>query len=188
MSLYPSGEASPVLASKAGRKEAFDLAGYVRRARSGPCFVCAVLAGAPGYDFEQIVFEDEHHVAFLDRYPTVPGKVLVAPKAHLEHVVRDLGEEAYLRLMRTVRRIAVAVEAVVPSERTYLLSLGSQQGNTHLHWHIAPLPPGTPYPEQQFHALMTENGVIPWSLQQAFDLAERLRAVLAGPVGTGQDE
>jgi hypothetical protein len=41
----------------------------------------------------------------------------------------------------------------------YLLSLGSQQGNAHLHWHIAPLPPGVPYHQQQFYALMTENGV-----------------------------
>ncbi|WP_084258571.1 HIT family protein [Microtetraspora malaysiensis] len=167
------------------RKEAFDLAGYVRRTRGGPCFVCAILTGAPGYDLEQIVFEDEHHIAFLDRYPTMPGKVLVAPKAHVEHVVRDLDEEAYLRLMRTVRRVTLAVEAVVPSERTYLLSLGSQQGNTHLHWHIAPLPPGTPYEQQQYHALMTENGVIPWSARQALDLAGRLRAALAR---IGEDE
>lgn len=119
----------------------------------------------------------------------MPGKVLVAPGAHVEHAVRDLDEDAYLRLMRTVRRVALAVEAVVPSERTYLLSLGSQQGNAHLHWHIAPLPPGTPYEQQQYHALMTENGVIPWSAQQAADLAGRLRAVLSeaacGQVTTG---
>ena len=30
-----------------------------------------------------------------------------------------------------------------------------------------------------YHALMTENGVIPWSVRQALDLADRLRAVLA---------
>lgn len=160
-------------------KEIFDVEGYVRRTRGGACFVCALLADPTGYEFEQVVFEDEHHIAFLDRYPTMPGKVLVAPKAHVEHVVRDLDEDAYSRLMRTVRRIALAVEAVVPSERTYLLSLGSQQGNTHLHWHIAPLPPGTPYERQQYHALMTENGVIPWSVRQAVDLADRLRAALA---------
>lgn len=41
-----------------------------------------------------------------------------------------------------VYRVARAVEQVVPSERTYVLSLGSQQGNAHVHWHIAPLPPG----------------------------------------------
>ncbi|MEV4298835.1 HIT family protein [Microbispora rosea] len=183
MSVHPSDEDLPALAREGDvlprRKEPFDLAGYVRRTKGGPCFICAILAGAPGYDLEQIVFEDEYHVAFLDRYPTIPGKVLVAPKAHVEHVVRDLGEDAYLRLMRAVRRIALAVEAVVPSERTYLFSLGSQQGNAHLHWHVAPLPPGTPYEQQQYHALMTENGVIPWSAQQAVELAARLRTALS---------
>ncbi|MEU6431854.1 hypothetical protein ABZ860_38645 [Microbispora sp. NPDC046973] len=79
----------------------------------------------------------------------------------------------------TSPRTCGASGAVVPSERTYLLSPGSGQGSAHLHWHIAPLPPGTPYERQQFHALMTENGVIPWSLEQAADLAQRLRAALA---------
>ncbi|MEO3863451.1 HIT family protein [Acrocarpospora sp. B8E8] len=166
--------------SGALRNVAFDLDAYMRRSRSGSCFVCAVVEGKPGYDLEQIVYEDEQHIAFLDRYPTMPGKVLVAPKTHVEHVVRDLDEDAYLRLMRIVRRIALAVEQVVPSERTYLLSLGSQQGNSHLHWHIAALPPETPYEQQQYHALMTENGVIPWTLEQAVLLAHQLRTVLAG--------
>jgi histidine triad (HIT) family protein/ATP adenylyltransferase len=29
-----------------------------------------------------------------------------------------------------------------------------------LHWHVAPLPPGIPYHQQQFHAVMAENGII----------------------------
>ncbi|MCX5123740.1 HIT family protein [Streptomyces sp. NBC_00347] len=154
-----------------------DLPAYVERTRSGPCFVCAFLAGNPGYSHET-VFEDADHVAFLDRWPTVPGKVLVAPKAHVEHAVRDLCEEAYTRLMLFVREIALAVEAVCEPERTYLYSLGSQQGNAHLHWHVAPLPAGIPYSEQQFHALMTENGVLPLPPDQAAEMAARLREAL----------
>ncbi|MGA5125604.1 HIT family protein [Streptomyces pseudogriseolus] len=156
-----------------------DLEAYVARTRSGPCFVCAFLAGNPDYPHDT-VFEDADHVAFLDRWPTLPGKVLVAPKAHVEHVVRDLDEVAYSRLMLFVREIALAVEAVCESERTYLYSLGSQQGNAHLHWHIAALPPGVPYPEQQFHALMTENGVLALPQDQAAAMAAGLReAVIA---------
>ncbi|WP_280267529.1 hypothetical protein [Nocardia wallacei] len=59
-----------------------------------------------------------------------------------------------------------------------MLSLGSRQGNSHLHWHIAPLPPGVPYREQQLHALAAENGVLAWSQQQADELACELRVVL----------
>jgi histidine triad (HIT) family protein len=150
----------------------------LERTRSGLCFVCAFLAGHPGYPHET-VFEDEDHIAFLDRWPTVPGKVLVAPKAHIEHVVRDLGEAAYGRLMLFVREIALSVEAVCEPERTYLYSLGSQQGNAHLHWHIAGLPSGVPYPQQQFHALMTENGVLSLPPDEVAEMAVRLREAVA---------
>ena len=149
---------------------------YLER-RPGRCFVCAFLAGHPEYPHET-VFEDEDHIAFLDRWPTLPGKVLVAPKAHIEHVVRDLDEAAYGRLMLFVREIALSVEAVCEPERTYLYSLGSQQGNAHLHWHIAGLPSGVPYPQQQFHALMTENGVMSPPSDEAAEMAARLRAAV----------
>jgi histidine triad (HIT) family protein len=158
---------------------------YAERSQNGPCFVCAFLAGHPDYPHET-VFEDEDHIAFLDRWPTLPGKVLVAPKAHVEHVVRDLDEAAYSRLMLFVRKIALAVEAVCGPERTYLYTLGSQQGNAHLHWHIAALPPGVPYPQQQFHALMAENGVLPLPPDQAAGMAARLREAV-GARGVPQE-
>ncbi len=154
-----------------------DLGTYEARAQRGPCFVCAYLAGDPEYRHEP-VYEDEAHVAFLDRWPTVPGKVLVAPKEHIEHAVRDLDETAFTRLMLVVRKVSLAVEAVFAPERTYLLSLGSQQGNAHLHWHIAGLPPGVPYERQQFHALMTENGVLCPAPEQSADMARRLRVAI----------
>ncbi len=155
-----------------------ELQAYEAQARGGPCFVCAFLAGDPRYPHE-VVYEDQDHVAFLDRWPTLPGKVIVAPKAHLEHVVRDLDEAAFTRLMLVVRTVALAVEAVTCPERTYLLSLGSQQGNAHLHWHIAGLPPGVPYAQQQYHALMTENGVLAATPEHTTVLADRIRDVLA---------
>ncbi|MEV6522272.1 HIT family protein [Longispora sp. NPDC051575] len=156
----------------------FDLAAYEEHVRSIRCFVCQFLDGDPGFEHE-LVFDDGEHVAFLGRNPTMYGHVLVAPREHVEHVVRDFDQDAYLRLQAVLYRVARAVEAVVPSERTYLLSLGSQQGNTHLHWHISPLTPGTPSERQQYHALMHENGVIPWSREQAAELGAKLRAALA---------
>ncbi|MEV5576125.1 HIT domain-containing protein [Spirillospora sp. NPDC052269] len=159
-------------------KHPMDHAAYEAAALNGPCFICALLADDPAYTHE-IVHEDDETIAFLDRWPTVPAKVLVAPKPHIEHVVRDLDEAAYTRLMLTVRRVALAVESVVRPERTYLLSLGSQQGNAHLHWHIAGLPRNVPYREQQFHALMSENGVLRPSPAESGALATRLREALS---------
>ncbi|MFG2193582.1 HIT family protein [Streptomyces sp. NPDC048639] len=161
-----------------------DVAAYAARARNGPCFVCAFLSGHPDHA-HQTVFEDEDHIAFLDRWPTLAGKVLVAPKEHVEHVVRDLDQDAYTRLMLVVREVALAVEDFVGAERTYLYSLGSQQGNAHLHWHIAVLPPGVPYEQQQFHALMTENGVLAMEHDDAVAMAVGIRACVAARGGPG---
>jgi histidine triad (HIT) family protein/ATP adenylyltransferase len=105
----------------------------------------------------------------------LPGRTIVAPRAHVEHLFRDLDRAAYLRLQDVVYRVARAVEQAVASERTYALSLGSQQGNSHVHWMVAPLPPGTPYERQQYHALMAENGTIAMSTADASALAGRIR-------------
>ena len=155
-----------------------DLAAYERRRLTGVCYICAMLAGDRDYPHET-VYEDDAHIAYLSRYPTVVGYVLVAPKAHIEHVVRDLAEADYLRLMGVVRRVALAVESVLGPERTYLLSLGSQQGNAHLHWHVAPLPTGVPYHEQQFHAVMIEKGILDRSAEDQADLAAQIRAAIS---------
>ena len=65
-----------------------------------------------------------------------------------------------MRLQTLVHRVAKALKKIVATERVYVLSLGSQQANRHLHWHVAPLPPGVPLEKQQFQALMLENGML----------------------------
>jgi diadenosine tetraphosphate (Ap4A) HIT family hydrolase len=139
--------------------------------------VCAFVAGHPDYLHHQ-VHEDKDTIAFLSRYPTLPGYCLVAPKKHVESWVHDLGESEFLGLQSVVHRIARAVAAAVQTERMYLLSLGSQQGNAHLHWHVAPLPPGVPYDRQQFHALMAENGVLDVDDGAQATLAQSIRVHL----------
>jgi histidine triad (HIT) family protein/ATP adenylyltransferase len=94
----------------------FDLETYVERVRSGPCFVCALVEGKPGYS-HHVVHEDDEVIAFLARYPTLMGQCLVAPKRHVESLVDDLDEAAYLRLQRVVHRVSRAVVASVPTER-----------------------------------------------------------------------
>jgi diadenosine tetraphosphate (Ap4A) HIT family hydrolase len=150
---------------------------YVRRSREGPCFVCAILAGHPGYPHHD-VYEDTATIAFLTRYPTLLGYCIVAPKRHVEDWVGEMGEEEYVAVQRVVHKVAAAVAAVVPVERMYCLSLGSQQGNAHLHWHVAPLPPGVPYERQQHYALMAENGVLDIDDSSQAALARAIRSRL----------
>ncbi|WP_236655469.1 HIT family protein [Streptacidiphilus carbonis] len=160
-----------------------DMATYSEQAVNGPCFICRMLAGDPDYAHE-VVYQDADHVAFLDRWPVLPGKLLVCPRAHLEHCVADLTAPAYQRMMQAVRLVALAAEDVLPGERTYLFSMGSQAGNAHLHWHIARLPEGVPYEQQLFEALKFENGVLMPTAAESADLAARLRAAIAARAAT----
>jgi len=139
--------------------------------------VCAILAGHPGYR-HHVVYDDAATIAFLARQPTLLGYCIVAPRRHVEDWVGDMDEEEYLALQRVVRRVAGAVAKVVPVERMYCLSLGSQQGNAHLHWHLAPLPPGVPYDRQQYHALMAENDVLDVDDSTQENLARAIRSRL----------
>ncbi len=121
---------------------------YHQRAQTGPCFVCGILARDPAFP-ATMVYEDDKAIVFLDKYPRVYGYTIVAPRDHRVQVTGDFTMEEYLALQRTVHRVAEAVRQEVNAERMYLLSLGSNQGNAHVHWHIVPLPPGVPYREQQ---------------------------------------
>jgi diadenosine tetraphosphate (Ap4A) HIT family hydrolase len=58
----------------------------------------------------------------------------------------------------------------------YVFSLGSNQGNAHVHWHVVPLPPGVPYERQQFAALMLESA-------GALEIPEEEKAALAARIG-----
>ena len=88
---------------------------------------------------------------------------------------------------RTLRgwiyQVGRALEAVVPTERLYVLSLGSQQANRHVHWHLAPLPPGVPYADQQLAALMKSRGLVALPAEESSRLAAAIRARLLAPSG-----
>jgi diadenosine tetraphosphate (Ap4A) HIT family hydrolase len=151
----------------------FDLEGYVERATRGPCFICGLVAGDPAYR-HHIVYEDDWAIAFLNKYPTLEGYTLVCPKAHLEQVTGDFTPAEYLRFQSLVWRVGEAARRVVGAERLYILSLGSQQANRHVHWHVAPLPPGIPPEDQQFAALDVRRGVLDLADEAMADLALRI--------------
>lgn len=147
------------------------------RARLGDrCFICELLAGNPAYA-HHVVYKDDAAIAFLNRYPSLLGHTLVAPRRHLEHVTGDFAPDEYVELQRVVHRVGEALRATVPTERLYVLSLGSRQGNRHVHWHLAPLPPGVPFAEQQLAALNTDE-VVDLTDAELADLAARVREAL----------
>jgi diadenosine tetraphosphate (Ap4A) HIT family hydrolase len=154
-----------------------DIPAYVEHvtasSQSGECFICAIVAG--DRDDHLVVFRDDICIAFLAKWPTLLGFTLVAPLEHRTDVVGAFTADEYVELQRRVHRIGRAVSAAVPTERLYLLSLGSNQAVAHVHWHVAPLPPGIPYLEQQYAALMHENGYLDVPDDDLAALARRIR-------------
>jgi len=157
-------------------RKPFDLTNYIARSTSG-CFICRYLEGNPDYQHIE-VFRSEDAVVFLDKFPTLFGRVIVAPTTHLEGVTKDFSIDSYLELQRLIYKVAEAIRQVLDPERVYILSLGSQSANAHVHWHIAPLPKGVPLEDQQYHSLMHEYGTIDASEAEQIEYAQSLRNCL----------
>ena len=147
---------------------------FHQRARTGPCFICEIIAGNPKFP-AYIVYEDETAIAFLDKYPTLLGRTLVAPRQHREQVTGDFNIQEYLELQRRVYLVAEAIRQELDAERVYLLTFGSQQGNSHVHWHIAPLPHGVPYEKQQLYAASSRDGFWKMTNEEWDELVGRIR-------------
>lgn len=153
-------------------RQPFDLDSYIKRIQSSPCFICEIVAGR--LHGNHIIQQSDDFIIFLNKYPMLYGYTLVAPAKHKEQVTGDFSLDEYLALQRIVYRTAEAIRKSVDAERVYILSLGSQQGNSHVHWHIAPLPYGVPFKEQQLEALRVENGILNLAHEDMESLAQRI--------------
>jgi diadenosine tetraphosphate (Ap4A) HIT family hydrolase len=158
-------------------RASFDLDAYIERIQNSPCFICEMIDGR--LKGNHVIHQNEEFIAFLNKYPSLYGYALIAPIQHKEQVTGDFTLEDYLSLQRAVYRVAEAVRHTVETERIYILSLGSQQGNSHVHWHIAPLPYGVPFKQQQLDALRIDEGFLEIPEPEMADLAERIRRKLA---------
>ena len=154
-------------------RKSFDLDSYIERIQSSPCFICEMISGR--LNGNHIIHQDNTCIIFLNNYPVLYGYVLVAPIEHKEQVTGSFTVGEYLALQRMVYRTVEAVQKSVPAERIYILSLGSQQGNSHVHWHIVPLPYGVPFKEQQLEALRIENGILDIPDDEMENLARQIR-------------
>ncbi|HWD46625.1 MAG TPA: HIT family protein [Actinomycetota bacterium] len=108
--------------------------------------------------------------------PCFVCETLAGNPDYREQVTGDFGMQEYLSLQCLVSQVGEALRRELPTERLHIMSLGSQSGNRHVHWHVAPLPPGVPYEQQQFAAFSWEHGVL--------DLPELELAALARRIGT----
>ncbi len=106
------------------------------RRRAG-CVFCDIIKGK---QTAAVVYEDDSHVAFMDRSPITKGHILVLPKAHYETLF-DLPWEDVAPLFRRVVHLASAVRKAMQADG---MNIGQNNGRAahqivfHVHVHVIP--------------------------------------------------
>lgn len=101
------------------------------------CLFCDIINGKKTGHF---IYEDDSHVAFLDRYPIDVGHSLVVPREHHEKIT-DMSAETVGDLFSKVPKI---VNGVLQATHADAFSLGQNNGRAakqiipHVHVHIIP--------------------------------------------------
>ena len=83
-----------------------------------------------------IVAEDDHTIAILDINPLVAGHTLVIPKEEVDYLF-DINDESFTRLNLFTKKVAKAIEKVVPCLRIGVAVIGLEV--PHAHIHLVPL-------------------------------------------------
>ncbi len=87
-----------------------------------------------------IVYEDDHVIAFMDAFPIVKGHTLVVPKQPIENIY-DLDAETGAKVMSVITKVSNAVkDAFEPAGLNVVQNNGAyaSQSVFHLHFHIIP--------------------------------------------------
>jgi len=79
-----------------------------------------------------IVAEDDHYFAFLDINPLVKGHTLVIPKTEVNYIF-DLDDQTLAGLNLFAKRVAKAIEKVVPCSRIGVTVIGLEVPHAHIH-------------------------------------------------------
>ncbi len=82
------------------------------------------------------IYEDDHHLAFLDFMPLVMGHVLCIPKKEVDYIY-DLSPVELSALWAFTQPIANAVKQAIPCKRVGVAVIGLEV--PHAHIHLVPL-------------------------------------------------
>lgn len=78
------------------------------------------------------ITEDDNFFAFLDINPLKKGHTLVIPKKEVDYIF-DMDEDLLAGMMVFSRKIALAIEKVVPCNRIGVVVLGLEVPHAHIH-------------------------------------------------------
>lgn len=77
------------------------------------------------------VYEDEHCVAILDKFPAVKGQSLVIPKKEIDYAF-DLDDDTYIHLFKIAKMIGRASDNAFNAQRTCLVVEGFDVPHVHI--------------------------------------------------------
>jgi len=78
------------------------------------------------------IAENEQFLAFLDINPIARGHVLVIPKEEIDYIF-DLPEPLLSGILVFARKVALAMEKVIPCQRIGIAVVGLEVPHTHVH-------------------------------------------------------
>jgi histidine triad (HIT) family protein len=102
------------------------------------CVFCRIVRSEePAY----VVYEDDHVIAILDKYPISRGHTLVMPKRHYRDIT-EIPSDELCRVITVTKTVAMAVIKAlnVPGVRI-IQNNGAEAGQVvfHMHFHVIPM-------------------------------------------------
>ncbi len=133
------------------------------------CIFCKIIAGdIPCFK----LYENDDSLAFLDIHPTHEGHALVIPKRHAADLF-SIDEEALIATIKTIRRVAKAIDATLPLQGLNLFQCNGEaagQSVFHFHMHLIPRDIGD--------EMKMNWDIVPGDMQAMEALAEKIRSKL----------
>src|SRR5882757_425783 len=78
------------------------------------------------------IAETENCIAFLDVFPLVEGHVLVVPKKEIDYLF-DIEDELFCELNLFSKKVAKAIQKVIPCKRIGVAVIGLEVPHAHIH-------------------------------------------------------
>jgi len=78
------------------------------------------------------IAEDDNYYAFLDISPLAKGHTLVVPKKEVDYIF-DLNDDILTGLHIFSKKVAKAIESVIPCQRIGIAVIGLEVPHTHIH-------------------------------------------------------
>lgn len=129
------------------------------------CIFCKIISGTVPAD---VIYEDEHAIAFLDIFPRNPGHVQVVPKKHFRWVW-DI--EPIAAFMNAVQKVARAQKKAFDTE--LIIGLVAGEEVPHAHFWLVPRMPG------DGHGGTLNAGLVKkMSESEMRDVAQKIRGAL----------